>query len=390
MAGVATAYQLAVRRGVARVTLVDPRDPLSLTSANGTEAYRNYWPGPDAAMVRLMDRSIDLLEALDRDSDQAFELNRRGYVFLTADTTEAARLQRHAGPGASFVDAAREILARYPFVQPAVVAMLHVRRAGYLNAKRLGEWLLAQACSEGVLLVRDELTSIVSDNGALSVQLRSGARIDTGALVLAPGPLLPQWTARLGISVPIVNELHAKVAFDDDQGVVARDAPLLIWNDPVDLGAFGRFPPGVHLRPRGERTVLGIWSYDTPRIEHAVFPPAYPPDYADIVIGGLAAMVPGLSVYRADARRAVVDGGYYCKAPDNRPLIGPTAIPSVYLVGGLSGFGVMASQAAADLVSAYLCGNALPDYAGAFHPARFDDPGYATTLAALGPNSGQL
>ena len=68
MAGIAAAHQLAVRDGVARVVLVDPREPLSLTSSKGTEAYRNYWPGPDDTMVRFMDRSIDLLDALDRES----------------------------------------------------------------------------------------------------------------------------------------------------------------------------------------------------------------------------------------------------------------------------------------------------------------------------------
>ena len=50
MAGVAAAHQLAVRAGVSCVLLVDPREPLSLTSAKGTEAYRNYWPGPDDTM----------------------------------------------------------------------------------------------------------------------------------------------------------------------------------------------------------------------------------------------------------------------------------------------------------------------------------------------------
>src|SRR5580765_3492747 len=103
MAGIAAAHQLAVRAGVSRIVLVDPRDPLSLTSNKGTEAYRNYWPGPDDTMARFMDRSIDLLEELDRDSGQAFELNRRGYVFLTADAAEAERLRLHAGATTEFV-----------------------------------------------------------------------------------------------------------------------------------------------------------------------------------------------------------------------------------------------------------------------------------------------
>ena len=64
MAGVAAAYHLAARHGVRRVVLVDERPPLSLTSDKSTEAYRNFWPGPDDAMVRFMNRSIDLLEEL--------------------------------------------------------------------------------------------------------------------------------------------------------------------------------------------------------------------------------------------------------------------------------------------------------------------------------------
>ena len=64
MAGISAAHQLAVRHGADRVLLVDPREPLSLTSSKGAEAYRNYWPGPDDTMARFMDRSIDLLDAL--------------------------------------------------------------------------------------------------------------------------------------------------------------------------------------------------------------------------------------------------------------------------------------------------------------------------------------
>ena len=105
MAGIAAAHQLAVRNGAASVVLVDPREPLSLTSRMGTEVYRNYWPGPDAAMRRLMDRSIDLLDEIDRQSGHAFELNRRGYVFLTADPIEAGRLRGEAGDVADFLAA---------------------------------------------------------------------------------------------------------------------------------------------------------------------------------------------------------------------------------------------------------------------------------------------
>ena len=105
IAGIAAAYELVVRRSVARVVLVDERPPLSLTSDKSTEAYRNWWPAPDDAMVQLMNHSIDRLEALARDSGNIFRLNRRGYVYVTADPArvpifrQAAELAEAQGAG---------------------------------------------------------------------------------------------------------------------------------------------------------------------------------------------------------------------------------------------------------------------------------------------------
>jgi glycine/D-amino acid oxidase-like deaminating enzyme len=121
-----------------------------------------------------------------------------------------------------------------------------------------------------------------------------------------------------------------------------------------------------------------------------LFPPVFADDYPDVVIRGLAAMIAGLAACIGRAREAIVDGGYYCKTPDNRPLIGPTPIEGAYVLGALSGFGIMASQAAAELLAAHLLNRPLPDYAPAFHPARFDDPGYRRVLATMDPRSGQL
>ena len=67
IAGISAAYHLAVHHGVRDLILVEERDPLSLTSDKSTECYRNWWPGPGDAMVRLMNRSIDIMEDLARE-----------------------------------------------------------------------------------------------------------------------------------------------------------------------------------------------------------------------------------------------------------------------------------------------------------------------------------
>ena len=386
--GVAAAYQLAVRAGVSRVAVVDPREPLSLTTSRGFEGYRNFWPGPDDTMMRFVDRSIDLLEALDHESGHAFALNRRGYAFLTADSAEAERLRAMANPTTEFLAHGPGIRVRYPFVTDRVVAMLHARRAGYMNALALGRWLLERAVRQGVDIVRDDVSDVIVEHGGFTgVRLASGGRIDARSLVLAAGPRLPEWAHRLDLEVPIVNELHAKISIEDDSGVVPRDAPVMIWNDPVEIAGLGTFPAGVHLRPRGERSLLGIWTYDT-RIEEARADPVFPPRYAEIVLAGLAVMIPGLAACRG--ARATVDGGYYCKTPDNRPLVGPTKIAGVFLLGALSGFGVMASQAAAELVAGHVLEQPLSGYAAAFLPGRFDDAAYRRGLAAADARHGQL
>src|SRR5712692_8076424 len=96
IAGIATAYHLAVRRGMRGVLLVDERPPLSLTSDKSAECYRNWWPGPRDDMVAVMNRSIDLLEELARESGNVFRLNRRGYLFATADPARVPALMRRA------------------------------------------------------------------------------------------------------------------------------------------------------------------------------------------------------------------------------------------------------------------------------------------------------
>ncbi|MFN2121220.1 MAG: FAD-dependent oxidoreductase, partial [Anaerolineales bacterium] len=81
IAGVSAAYHLS-RAGLQDILLVDRLPPLTLTSDHSTECYRNWWPDPELAA--LIDRSIDLMEGLANESNNAIRMNRRGYLYVSS------------------------------------------------------------------------------------------------------------------------------------------------------------------------------------------------------------------------------------------------------------------------------------------------------------------
>jgi glycine/D-amino acid oxidase-like deaminating enzyme len=183
---------------------------------------------------------------------------------------------------------------------------------------------------------------------------------------------------------------------------------MLIWTDPVTLpwsdeerSELGRspeyrhlleeFPAGVHGRPEGageSPVVLLIWTYDTDPVE-PTFPVPFDAVNPEILIRGMSRIVPGLSAYFSRLPRGVIDGGYYTKTQENRLLAGPLPVEGAYIIGALSGYGLMSSNGAADLLADYISGRPLPTYAPAFRLDRYDDPEYKELLARWG-DSGQL
>jgi len=54
---------------------------------------------------------------------------------------------------------------------------------------------------------------------------------------------------------------------------------------------------------------------------------------------------------------------YYTKTRENRLLAGPVPVEGAYVLGALSGYGLMASNGAAELLADYIAGRPLPRYA---------------------------
>jgi glycine/D-amino acid oxidase-like deaminating enzyme len=284
------------------------------------------------------------------------------------------------------------VRAAFPYLAPDTVGAIHVRRAGTLNAVALGAWFLKRAVANGAEVIRDRVAGVYASGGRVrSVRHASGGTIETETLVIAAGPELHRFSEMLGVELPVRHELHAKMRVRDRDGVVPRNAPFVIWNDPIEIDG-ERLPGGMHMRPvdltHGDELYL-IWTYETEPREYA-WPPSFDPRYPRFAWRGLARMIPGASRYVGNDAEGVVDGGYYCKTPENRPLVGPLPIGGAYVLGALSGIGLMSSHACAELLMRHVMGITLPDYASWFLPTRYDDPAYRARVESWGPLVGQL
>ena len=421
IAGVATCYELAVIRGVEGVTVVDPRPPLSLTSDKSSECYRNFFP--NQPMVDLTNRSIDILESLKEQSDDFFNMSRRGYLFVTSDPGQLANLTRAAQASSGFgagpvrfkkeADTSEEetgfdvyqtpeaLLGRFPYLSGDALGALHVRRGGWFSAQQLGAWMLEQARSRGAELLVDEVVDVEVVRGSVrSALLKSGEQISTPVVVNAAGPMSRRLAHLVGVELPINASLHHKVSFRDHLGAFPRGAPMLLWTDPVTIDwseeersalaaqgfdellneittpVFGR-PEGGTESPFFE----ALWNY-RPVIRDEPTWPAPAPDFMfpEAVLRGMAAMLPSLARYRDHLPYSVVDGAYVMKTPENLPLVGPAGPEGFYLVTAMSGYGVMICAAAAELVGSHLTGDDLPGYADKFLLSRYEDPGYVAAL----------
>jgi sarcosine oxidase, subunit beta len=434
--GVSAAHFLS-RAGFKNILLLDELPPLSLTSDRSAECYRNWWP--DAEMLGLMNRSIDLMESLAHESGNVFHMNRRGYLYVTADENKVADMEnasrrtselgagplrvhtadsssyqpspldgfRDTPPGADLLIGPELIQKYFPYLTSKAAAALHARRAGWLSAQQLGMYLLETARNRGVRYESGKVTGVDVSNGRVTgVRLASGGRVDSPIFINAAGPYLKKVGELLGVDLPVFCELHLKAAIRDSLGVVGRDAPMVIWKDAQTLPweqderealaedeetkwLTGEFPAGVHARPEGAgETIILLWDYHI-KIVEPVPDPEMDEQYPEIALRGLAAMLPRMKEYFGRMPRPQLDGGYYTKTRENRPLVGPMGVDGAYMIGAVSGYGIMSACGAGDLLAAHVAGSGLPWYASGFELSRYDDPEYQKKLESWG-DGGQL
>ncbi|MGQ0600841.1 MAG: NAD(P)/FAD-dependent oxidoreductase, partial [Anaerolineales bacterium] len=399
----------------------------------------------------LMNRSIDLLEEWARATGNRFHLNRRGYVYATADASRIPELIRSAqeistlgagelrvfpSPSGRGVRGEGEpesyhphsadgwegqpngadllldptLIRRYfPYLTEKTVAVLHVRRAGWFSAQQLGMWLLERAKEHGAKVISAKVIAVETGaEGVCAVRLDNGERLATRCFVNAAGPFVGEVARLLGVTLPVFSERHLKLNFTDSLNVIPREAPMLIWDDaqfinwddderaalaedPETRWLTEPFPAGVHTRPDGppgSPIRLMLWDYHREQVEPLV-PVPMDEFFPELALRGLCTMLPGLRQYLGRMSKPFVDGGYYTKTKENRPLIGPLPIRGAYVIGAFSGYGLMAAPAAGELLAAHITNAELPSYAPAFMLERYSDTAYLRELENWG-SGGQL
>jgi len=435
---VSTAFHLT-RLGVTDIVVVDERPPLTLTSDKSTECYRDWWP--TTPMVEMMSDSISLLKRYADESNNQFALSQRGYLYVTGDRGELASMIRQATQiaslgagdvrhhaeatggyryadvdgysgsqsGADVFTTTDALLGAFGYITDKAVGGIHVRNAGWLSAQQLGAWMIDEASSSGVTFMRDSVTQVSYDEtGIRSVSTGAGEEIDTSVFVNAAGPLIADVGRLVGEEIPVTSEIHQKVSFKDHREAFPREAPMVIWNDPQRIGwdddvramlmesgrsdVVAELPPFVHGRPEGgtgSQWALGLWEWSTKTTDSPSWPLLEDDLYPELVMRGLATMLPSMSVYSDALPQDSIDGGYYTKTRENTPLVGPIGPDGSYICGALSGYGIMAACGVGNLAAKHIAGHDLPRYANAFRADRYDDPAYVASLAHI-DTTGQI
>ncbi len=375
--GCATAF-FAVRAGL-RVVVLERRPALAtLTTPASTGAFRLQFDNPDEiALVREGVELFDDFAARTGLDGWDLGLHHGGYLFcsLTDVTLERSRrlVARQRGWGLDDVDllSGDEARHRWTFLSPNVLGARYRAADGWLDVKRLAIGY-AEAASAGrmgsgsvTFCTNVEVTGFrLTDDGSrlLAVQT-SGGDVAADAVAVAAGPFTARVAAMAGVDV-IVRPTRRQKLVIPDLPEIPPDAPMVIEEETA-----------AHWRP-AMRGCLALWT-------EAATPPSDPTDAVPVdpawAFGlldpasdhALSRVTPFWSeVWERGTLDWLMQAGQYEMTPDRRPYLGPAGPYGVYLNGGYSGHGIMASAGGSRLVIDLLTGRAD----AATNPFRVDRP----------------
>lgn len=436
VAGIAAGYYLT-QAGL-RVALIDKLAPMSFTSAQSGENYRNWWPHP--TMTSFTNDSITLMESLSVQTANCLSMKRGGYLLASRKKASQGLIDElHAGYGTAAnskirihtkatnslyepapsndwqsapdgVDVIEDnnlIHKHFPYLANDIDHLIHIRRAGDVTFHPLGQFMLSKIKEGGGRFFQGSVENIEhGSNVGFKVSFDHNGQetqLASAKLVNAAGPFVSDIAELIGCSLPVKNIIQQKISFEDGQGVISRDMPFVVdlddgvlpWDDedkeilaedPETRWLLEPINGGIHCRPDGGKhgswVKLG-WAFNA-EVSTPCWQPELNPLFPDIVLRGASKLNPALSAYIGKLpRNSVHYGGYYTMTDENWPIIGPMAVEGAYVVGALSGFGTMAACGAGSLLTTWITGGDLPRYAKRLSMERYNDQALMQSLAKL-------
>ncbi|MBW2706799.1 MAG: FAD-binding oxidoreductase, partial [Deltaproteobacteria bacterium] len=363
--GTATAFWLS-RAGLDTV-LVEMRDGLStLTTPASAECFRAQFAEP--AMAALAVPSIEMFEHFEDViglPGYSISIKQQGYLFLTDDPQtvndlkENVEQQHKLGVTDSEFLERDEILTRFPYISPSVLAAAFRQRDGWLSCHETTQGF-AKGC-DARFFINTKTTGIQMDKkGICGVKTNRGI-LQTRVVVNAAGPFAAEIGRMVNQDLPLEPVRRQKV-YLKTAVAIPQDAPFTV---DVDNNSYWRPEPGG--------VIIGWVDSDEP-----VSPPSEKV-HTDWEFPAIALdKVKRLAPFFEDVEKAVrqpdmnTSAGFYVYTPDDQPLIGPVPeVPGFYVNCGYWA-GVMLSPEAGKRISDLVSGKLAPKD-NPLRPTRFKE-----------------
>jgi sarcosine oxidase subunit beta len=363
--GTATAFWLS-KAGL-DVVLIEMRDGLStLTTPASAECFRAQFTEP--AMAALAIPSIEMFEHFDEVigiPGYNISVKQQGYLFLTDnaetvdDLKENVAQQHKLGVTDSEFLERKEILKRFPFVAPSVLAATFRQRDGWLSCHETTQGY-AKGSSARFFLNTKASGIQMDDKGVCGVETDKGV-LQTRNVINAAGPFAGEIGRMAGVDLPLEPVRRQKV-YIRTSVAIPRDAPFT-----VDVNN------NSYWRPEAGGVIIGWVDMDEPASQPTERVPT-DWEFPALTLDKVKRLTPFFEEIEKTVRQPDMNtsAGYYMYTPDDQPLIGPVPeVPGFYVNCGYWA-GVMLSPQAGKWVSDLVTG-AMDPKENPLRPTRYKE-----------------
>ena len=337
--GTSVAYHLT-RLGIKDVVLVE-REHLLGMGSTGRNAGGVRHQFSSEANVKLSIESIKLFERFRDEVGYDIDLRQDGYLFLLSneqnlvDFRKNVKMQRRLGVEA-------EVISPFDAQQLApgleidgVLAATFCARDGIADPNGVTIGFAKAAQARGAQIHRDvEVTAIKTEAGRVKSVETSQGVISTSIVVNSAGPYVRDIGRMAGIDLPVLpyrRHIFITEPFPPKSRVPSSRIMVI------------DFDTTFYFHREGAGMLFGMSDKEEPS------------SYNTTVNWELLEKITRIAIKRlpalADAGIAHAWAGLYEMSPDAMPIIGPTQIEGLYVIGGFSGHGFQHSPAAGRILA---------------------------------------